>query len=57
MAEEDKVTDTRKAEQMRRTELAMLGLLIEKYPREAKEKTHRLEHKKPCQNLGQYSNS
>ena len=39
---DNKLTDVKKAEQERRTELAMLGLLIEKYPREAKEKTRKL---------------
>ena len=32
---DNKLTDIKKAEQDRRTELAMLGLLMEKYPREA----------------------
>ncbi len=34
----DKLTDIKKAEQDRRTELAMLGLLMEKYPKETREK-------------------
>ncbi len=35
---DNKLTDIKKAEQDRRTELAMLGLLMEKYPREAEKK-------------------
>ena len=46
MVEKNKLTDIKKVEQDRRTELAMLGLLIEKYPREAKEKTRRLPNDK-----------
>ncbi len=38
---DNKLTDIKKAEQDRRTELAMLGLLIEKYPNEAAEKIRR----------------
>ncbi len=39
---DNKLTDIKKAEQYRRTELAMLGLLIEKYPREAQKKVREL---------------
>ncbi len=35
---DNKLTDIKKAEQDRRTELAMLGLLMEKYPKETREK-------------------
>lgn len=41
---ENKLTDIKKQEQTRRTELTMLELLIEKYPREAKEKARRLSN-------------
>ena len=39
---DNKLTDIKKQEQDRRTELAMLGLLIEKYAREATEKTRKV---------------
>ena len=39
---DNKVTDVKKAEETRRTELAMLGLLIEKHPWEAREKVLKL---------------
>lgn len=43
---DNKLTDIKKAEQDRRTELAMLGSLIEKYPRKARQKTRNLSDKK-----------
>lgn len=39
---DNKLSDTKKQEQDRRTELAMLALLIEKYPREARAKINKL---------------
>ncbi len=43
MVEKNKITDIKKADQDRRTELAMMGLLIDKYPKEAVEKTRKPE--------------
>jgi hypothetical protein len=47
MADKNKLTDTQKADQMRRTKLAMMYLLMEEYPREAKEKTRKFGQDKP----------
>ena len=43
---DNKLTDIKKTEQDRRTELAMLGLLMEKYPKEAEKKARELQANK-----------
>jgi hypothetical protein len=42
MVEKNKLTDIKRADQDRRTELAMLDLLVKKYPKETVEKARRL---------------